>query len=724
MKRSIAKALALVLSLLMLFTVAPPWQALAADRTLVAGDVNLDGQVGSDDARLALRASVKLETLTVSQLKCADADQDKSVSSADARLILRASVQLETLPDVTPVKISHRTLSADELKPYQNEDYQAQFLADYYTDVADHVILDDFYEIEIDAGVQFSESQKQHFVGVGINEQNEPFFYFPDPEKMEEGTLSFQVLHFSLFGVAKLSDEKMVDLWCERAATQDVTRRISEEEITPGLREMVDDAMNSAGLGANQYGGAIVRYILAHDTRGEILTAAADGDMNTLKAKVANYAGEYVFGKVFTGEDDGILGQSMGDNAALVKKGIKDGNYAEATLEIVKNIEKNMFPAVNYADKFAALTVKLADIWANDAMNEEYENFKKLGGKNISGDDWNTLIVHMYGASHWLSQKGIKDSDLRAMFNQRLDNEAKIREEKEAMRKLVERWKDNNLLSTHYWGKSNGFSDLPPLTERLNSLRRIRESLKEMLTVNGKLKRGRDYVNLTDEDFLFDAVFQWVTNGPKNRDKFYEWLRKQGIYFDPTGEVRDYAWVLVETRVDYADTVYPTDPGDYTYAYEATPGKHSNTTSYGSGDNAQRIRFYATCTAPPSMILPGDSVTLNMTVRVTDKGKDLGLTATASARRDYPDISRGSTGTGNSYFRSTEDKQTFRVQVQSPGLFDKNPPSSATLEVFHRFGGPEDENPKTMDDGSRRIGIYFTACGAQTVWVYEWRAVE
>ena len=29
-----------------------------------------------------------------------------------------------------------------------------------------------------------------------------------------------------------------------------------------------------------------------------------------------------------------------------------------------------------------------------------------------------------------------------------------------------------------------------------------------------------------------------------------------------------------------------------------------------------------------------------------------------------------------------------------------------------------------MDDGSRRIGIYFTACGAQTVWVYEWRAVE
>ena len=41
--------------------------------------------------------------------------------------------------------------------------------------------------------------------------------------------------------------------------------------------------------------------------------------------------------------------------------------------------------------------------------------------------------------------------------------------------------------------------------------------------------------------------------------------------------------------------------------------------------------------------------------------------------------------------------------------------------MFHRFGGPEDENPKTMDDGSQRIGVCFTACGAQTVWVYEWR---
>lgn len=65
----------------------------------VPGDVNLNGKVESADARLALRASVKLESYPEKSYEffAADADLDKTISSADARLILRASVKLETL---------------------------------------------------------------------------------------------------------------------------------------------------------------------------------------------------------------------------------------------------------------------------------------------------------------------------------------------------------------------------------------------------------------------------------------------------------------------------------------------------------------------------------------------------------------------------------------------------------------------------------------------------
>ena len=63
------------------------------------GDVDGNGKIEAADARLALRASVKLETLTAEQTLAANVDGDAFVTSADARLILRAAVKLETLPD-------------------------------------------------------------------------------------------------------------------------------------------------------------------------------------------------------------------------------------------------------------------------------------------------------------------------------------------------------------------------------------------------------------------------------------------------------------------------------------------------------------------------------------------------------------------------------------------------------------------------------------------------
>ena len=63
----------------------------------IPGDVDGDGEVSSADARLALRASVNLETLSETAALAADADNDNAITPADARLILRASVGLETL---------------------------------------------------------------------------------------------------------------------------------------------------------------------------------------------------------------------------------------------------------------------------------------------------------------------------------------------------------------------------------------------------------------------------------------------------------------------------------------------------------------------------------------------------------------------------------------------------------------------------------------------------
>lgn len=64
-------------------------------RLFAMGDVDFDGELTAADARLALRSSVDLETLSAAAFAAADVDKDGAVTAGDARLLLRASVGLE-----------------------------------------------------------------------------------------------------------------------------------------------------------------------------------------------------------------------------------------------------------------------------------------------------------------------------------------------------------------------------------------------------------------------------------------------------------------------------------------------------------------------------------------------------------------------------------------------------------------------------------------------------
>lgn len=60
-------------------------------------DVDGNGTVEPEDARLALRAAVSLEYLTDAAYQAADSDGDGRITPADARAILRVAVKLDPL---------------------------------------------------------------------------------------------------------------------------------------------------------------------------------------------------------------------------------------------------------------------------------------------------------------------------------------------------------------------------------------------------------------------------------------------------------------------------------------------------------------------------------------------------------------------------------------------------------------------------------------------------
>ena len=62
---------------------------------LLKGDVDMNKRVTAADARLALRHSAKLTTLSGNQFSNADVNADKIVSATDARLILRFAAGID-----------------------------------------------------------------------------------------------------------------------------------------------------------------------------------------------------------------------------------------------------------------------------------------------------------------------------------------------------------------------------------------------------------------------------------------------------------------------------------------------------------------------------------------------------------------------------------------------------------------------------------------------------
>ena len=261
-------------------------------------------------------------------------------------------------------------INADGYPFVDDENVLSQYASDGYRIIGDvirlgesntPVYLDDYETVTLSIPDSVSEEDYDNLFGAYFGD-GYTYLYVPDPEMLSQRKIQFETLHHTDYGTILATDELKIEKYVERAAVLGVTKEITENELKDSFRETLDNTLENLGIDADTYGGELFRYIMSQDPKGEALTAALNGDTETFTGKISGSIADYLVGKTADG-------YGLGDLTDLVMAA-KDGeDTAQAAVQLIKEIEKKVFPEIDVVIKTAGVIDKGFDIWADNAIN-------------------------------------------------------------------------------------------------------------------------------------------------------------------------------------------------------------------------------------------------------------------------------------------------------------------------------------------------------------------
>lgn len=573
----------------------------------------------------------------------------------------------------------------------------------------ENIVLGDFRSFENDGALDEREtltfavpenvSEEDYYELMGLYIGDDYVYYYPlDMDALyNDKTAAFDIAHHSIYALAHPDKSVLIDEWTKRAAVNIVTKDDADGKMNVGIRELVDETLDELGLDSESFGGEVYRYIISHDSKGEMLTAAVDGDYDTLKTKYATMIADGLVNLCF-----GVEGA---DDVIDVVTAVSDSeDIAQGAKKLCEEIEKKVFPVIDVTEKFAKFVDKSFDIWADSTMDETYRSvFKKYADENgnISDDDWATVYAPIHGAWARYQTRGIDEAALKQQFAERAKNETKIAAKEKELKKLVKKWDDDGLLNPYLFNYSRNWS----VADRLKSLYNTRQTIIEMFTKDGELQMGAYKGKMTEEEFIEELVYKWTYYGTKERDAFYKWLEDEKIVKKPVSKSKAYAWVRVATEIEKKDNE---ENEVYRTTREASETSHTVTCEYIWKDGPyEKAVFTATCEAPPEIIYADKEFRLRETLKVTGQNTTHFFDASCWYKTESPDVHFGYT-TGRPKFENAEGIGTLSV-----GSHEEDE-KSGDITVTGKLGAGS-EGDKT--------GIFFCACDADTRWIYEWKKV-
>ncbi len=438
----------------------------------------------------------------------------------------------------TEKPVNKTELTGSELSKYNKGTAKAIAGYSYSNEDGDHLLLDHRETVSFDIS-DIPKSDRPYCYALSIEPDGSSVMMSPDPDELERGRYTYQTIHFSDQVLMSEQDKSTLDQWVKKAAYKSVMEGVNNVSLEMSIKETIESKMSEWGLGKGQLAGELARYVASHHSVGTILTAGVDGDTDTLRKELANVTGEFLLGKliktegyndIVTGEevssDMEFIKQSLGDNADAVSKGIAENDMGTQLIEVVKNVEKNIFPQIDKVEKFAKLCGTMKKMWEDDTVNWFYEkNFKACleGGESMSYSDFSNYAASVMRGASW----NISTEELYEQFNLRYKNEKKVEQTEASMKKYFSVCNEEgyDLFNPNNFSKLGEYNTFE---NRLNRLWNIRNTIKEITTINGKISMGdisQDIGSTNEERFFVALAEKWLyyKNNPGSGN-FFQYL--------------------------------------------------------------------------------------------------------------------------------------------------------------------------------------------------------
>lgn len=381
--------------------------------------------------------------------------------------------------------------------------------------------------------------------------------------------------------------------------------------------------------------------------------------------------------------------------------------------------------------------------WTQSEIEEAYKMYIKAGGDfeddfdgifSLKGNAealMNLRIIKAHCTKYGISEDDLGSasrdaviknawSGLRNYFKDRKTSEPEIEKLKQNEEAFIAELKKQGLLSssysTAYFGIDKRGTNYS-VSERLSRLYNIRDSVLSFIDADKRASM--------DNERLVRAIDQWIHwTEKKDKTKFFEYLRKTGMYEESFTSDPSFAWVLINTvNYDGKENVDEKNKGGvYQASSSSAPGSYSYTWKYlGEGDTyydpdllaGENSTSKCTWTVPPSAIQGGEIITLSLNLSFgsqklsyyTDK-------ASVSADFDKWDTLPGFVTAGAIPFENKDGKSTFTIDTYK------------TVKVYSVSETLTASAPTGTKKGDKiALRTCFNGEKQGTCYIYEWKQV-